>query len=135
MTSEIVYEGNLRTKATHLQSGSIIETDAPTDNHGKGERFSPTDIVATALGSCMMTIMGIKAANMNVPLEGTTIEVQKIMAENPRRIAGIQLQFHFPKELKLSDKEKTILENAARSCPVCQSIHPNIQVDVNFLWA
>jgi len=134
MTSQITYKGNLRTEATHLQSNSIVETDAPTDNQGKGERFSPTDIVSTALGSCMLTIMGIKARDMNVDLEGTTIGITKMMASNPRRISGVQLVFDFPAALLLDDKQEAILENAARTCPVAKSIHPDIEVDVTFNW-
>ena len=101
MLSQIKYKGNLRTEAKHLQSGSLIETDAPVDNNGKGERFSPTDIVATALGSCMMTVMGIKARDMNVDLEGTEIDITKLMGTEPRRIVGINVKFHFPKDLKI----------------------------------
>lgn len=134
MTSQIVYKGNLRTEATHLQSNTVIETDAPVDNNGKGERFSPTDIVATALGSCMLTIMGIKADSMNINLAGTTLDVQKIMAANPRRISGVQILFQFPDNLILSEKEQTILENAAHTCPVAKSIHPDIEVEVKFGW-
>ena len=134
MTSQIVYKGNLRTEATHLQSNTVIETDAPVDNNGKGERFSPTDIVATALGSCMLTIMGMKAASMNIDLSDTTLDVKKIMVANPRRIAGVQIQFSFPKRLQLSEKEQAILENAAHTCPVAKSIHPDIQVEVKFGW-
>lgn len=134
MTSQIIYKGNLRTAATHLQSHSIIETDAPVDNHGNGERFSPTDIVATALGSCMLTIMGIKARDMNIELEGTTIEITKIMAENPRRIGGVVVVFHLPKILQTDEKQRTILERAARTCPVAQSLHPDIKLDVTFNW-
>jgi putative redox protein len=134
MTSQIIYKGNLRTEAVHLQSQSIIETDAPVDNHGNGERFSPTDIVATALGSCMLTIMGIKARDMQVNLEGTTISITKIMADNPRRIGGIEVLFTFPDSLQLNEKQRTILERAALTCPVAQSIHPDIQVNVHFGW-
>ena len=134
MTSQIVYKGNLRTEAKHLQSQTIIETDAPVDNNGKGERFSPSDIVATALGSCMLTIMGIKANTMNIDLEGTTLDIQKIMTANPRRISGVQIVFHFPDHLQLSNKEQAILENAALTCPVAKSIHPDINVEVNFGW-
>ncbi len=134
MTSQIVYKGNLRTEATHLQSNTIIETDAPVDNNGKGERFSPTDIVATALGSCMLTIMGIKANNMNIDLEGTTLDVLKQMESNPRRISGVQIHFRFPDHLQLSEKEQAILENAALTCPVAKSIHPDIHVEVAFNW-
>jgi len=134
MTSQIIYKGNLRTEATHLQSNSIIETDAPTDNQGKGERFSPTDIVSTALGSCMLTIMGIKARDMEIDLEGTTIGVTKLMAANPRRISGVKLTFDFPEALVVDEKQQTILENAARTCPVAKSIHPDIEVDITFNW-
>ena len=134
MTSQVVYKGNLRTEATHLQSGSIIETDAPTDNNGKGERFSPTDIVATALGSCMLTIMGIKAETMNIDLSETKLDIQKTMAANPRRIVGIQIDFHFPDALHISEREQTILEYAAHTCPIGKSLHPDINIAVNFRW-
>ncbi len=134
MTSQITYKGNLRNSAEHTQSGSIIETDAPTDNHGKGERFSPTDIVATALGTCMLTIMGIKARDMNVDLEGTQIDVTKIMAAEPRRIGGVKLNFTFPKNVITDEKQKAILEKAALTCPVAKSIHPDIHLDVKFNW-
>lgn len=134
MTSTVVYEGNLRTVCTHLKSGSEIETDAPTDNQGKGERFSPTDLVATALGSCMLTIMGQKARDWNLPLEGVKIEVEKIMKADPRRIGGINLTFHFPDTLEVDEKQKTILERAANTCPVAYSIHPDIELKVVFNW-
>lgn len=109
MTSTVVYDGNLRTIATHLQSQTEIETDAPVDNQGKGERFSPSDLVATALGSCMMTIMGIKARDLNIDLDETKIEIEKIMKSEPRRIGAINLTFSFPAQLQLEDKEKLIL--------------------------
>lgn len=134
MTSTVVYEGNLRTVCTHLKSGTVIETDAPLDNQGLAERFSPTDLVATALGSCMLTIMGIKARDMKVDIKGIKIEVEKIMAADPRRISGINLTFHFPGSLELTDKEKTILERAAHTCPVIYSIHPDIKVNTVFNW-
>jgi uncharacterized OsmC-like protein len=134
MTSEIIYKGDLRTEAKHLQSGTVIETDAPVDNQGKGERFSPTDIVATALGSCMLTIMGIKARDLGVDLEGTTVDITKIMAANPRRISGIRVHFSFPPTLQVDSKQKTILENAALTCPVAKSIHPDIEQDISFSW-
>jgi uncharacterized OsmC-like protein len=134
MTSTIHYEGQLRTSATHLQSNSIIETDAPSDNQGKGERFSPTDLVATALGSCMLTIMGIKARDMNIHLEGTRIDVQKHMKADPRRVGGIDITFQFPASLALSDKEKIILQNAALTCPVAKSLHPDLEQKVIFNW-
>lgn len=134
MTSEIIYKGSLRTEAKHLQSNTIIETDAPTDNQGKGERFSPTDLLATSLGSCMLTIMGIKARDMNISLEGTEVSIQKNMKSEPRRVGGIDVRFDFPASLALDDKEKTILERAALTCPVAKSIHPDIEMNVNFGW-
>ncbi|MGN6354142.1 MAG: OsmC family protein [Parafilimonas sp.] len=104
MTSEIIYKGSLRTEAKHLQSNTIIETDAPTDNQGKGERFSPTDLLATSLGSCMLTIMGIKARDMNISLEGTEVSIQKNMKAEPWRVGGIYVHFDFPESLTLDDK-------------------------------
>src|SRR6478735_4754415 len=134
MTSNIVYEGNLRTVCTHEASQTVIATDAPVDNQGKGERFSPSDLVATALGSCMMTIMGIKARDMDLDLKGMTIDVQKIMKAEPRRIAGINLTFSFPEGLQVTEKQQRILENSAHTCPVIYSIHPDIEVQVAFNW-
>ncbi|MBS4065597.1 MAG: OsmC family protein [Chitinophagaceae bacterium] len=134
MTSRIVYEGELRTTATHLQSSTSIETDAPVDNQGKGERFSPTDLLATSLGCCMLTIMGIKARDMQIDLKGVTIDIQKHMKPDPRRVVGVDVTFHFPKNLALDEKQKTILQNAALTCPVAKSIHPDIQQHVVFNW-
>ncbi|MDB5193027.1 MAG: stress-induced protein OsmC [Segetibacter sp.] len=134
MTAQIIYKGNLRTSATHLQSGTEIETDAPVDNQGQGERFSPTDLVATALGNCMLTIMGIKARDLNVDLSGTTVEVTKVMVAEPRRIGEIKVTFTFPEGFEADDKQKTILERAAMTCPVIESLHPNIKKDVTFNW-
>jgi uncharacterized OsmC-like protein len=135
MTSTVIYAGELRTVATHLQSGSEIETDAPVDNQGKGERFSPTDLVATALASCMATTMGIKARDMPLDLRGMKISVQKIMKPDPRRIAGINVNFDFPETLQADDKQKAILERTAHTCPVIYSIHPDIEVNVVFNWS
>ncbi|GAA4312012.1 OsmC family protein [Compostibacter hankyongensis] len=134
MTSKIVYEGALRTTATHLRSGSVIETDAPTDNNGKGERFSPTDLVATALGSCMMTIMGIVARQRQLPLENTRISIEKVMGTDPRRITEVKVKIDFPPDLDLSPEERTRLEQAALNCPVAKSIHPDIRQSVVFNW-
>jgi len=134
MTSSIVYEGDLRTVATHLRSGSRIETDAPVDNQGKGERFSPSDLVATALGNCMLTIMGMKARDMDIDLTGVNIDVEKIMKADPRRIGGINLTFHFPDGFNADEKQRLILERAAHTCPVIYSIHPDIAVNVSFNW-
>src|ERR1700740_624858 len=103
MTSKVVYEGNLRTRLTHIYSGNEIITDAPLDNQGLAQAFSPSDLVATALGSCMMTIMGIKARDMSVDLKGTRIEIEKIMKAEPRRIGGVNLTFHFPDGFQATD--------------------------------
>lgn len=133
MTSKVVYEGKLRTKMTHLYSGTEVLTDAPLDNQGLAQAFSPTDLVATALASCMISIMGIKARDMNVNIDGTEADVTKIMASDPRRIAQVKVVIRFPKG-NYSDKEKTILENAARTCPVAKSLHTDIVQDVTFEW-
>ncbi|MBY0347561.1 MAG: OsmC family peroxiredoxin [Hydrotalea flava] len=135
MTSIVLYKGNLRTELTHLQSGTLIENDAPTDNQGKGERFSPTDLVATALGSCMITTMGIKANTMNIDLTGTKAEITKIMKSDPRRIGKIITHIIFPTSLQqLDEKQKQILENTARTCPVARSLHPDLETDIQFTW-
>jgi putative redox protein len=134
MTSSIIYRGELRTEATHLQSGTVVETDAPLDNQGKGERFSPTDLVATALGSCMMSIMGIKARDMQINLTGVKIDIQKNMLADPRRIGGVDVNFYFPAGLQLDEKQKTILQNAAHTCPVAKSLHPDLLQNVTFHW-
>ena len=134
MTSTVIYEGGLRTVATHLQSGNKIETDAPVDNQGKGQRFSPTDLVATALGSCMATIMGIKARDLQANIEGMKIDIEKIMAADPRRISQVNLTFSFPGSVNVDEKQKIILERAARTCPVIYSINPEITVNIAFNW-
>ena len=134
MTSTVIYAGELRTVATHIQSGSEIETDAPVDNQGKGERFSPTDLVATALAACMATTMGIKARDMPVDLRGMKVSVQKIMKPDPRRIAGINVSFDFPGTLLVEEKQRAILERTAHTCPVIYSIHPDIEVSIVFNW-
>lgn len=124
------YEGDLRVKLIHGPSGSIIETDAPKDNQGKGSRFSPTDLVVAALGSCMMTIMGIVAKRENINLEGMSFRAEKHMSENPRRIGKIVLEFYMPKEL--SEPQRTKLERAAHTCPVHHSLLPEIEKDIKF---
>ncbi|MFN8287798.1 MAG: OsmC family protein [Chitinophagales bacterium] len=133
MTAKVVYEGDLRCSMTHLYSGSQIESDAPLDNQGLAQRFSPTDLTATSLGSCMMTVMGIKARDMGLNLKGTQIEVTKVMAANPRRIAEIHCTLNFPPN-NFTDKDKTILENTARTCPVSYSLHPDIKQLLTFNW-
>ncbi|MBV8255385.1 MAG: OsmC family protein [Chitinophaga sp.] len=133
-TAEIIYQGELRTVATHLQSGTIIESDAPVDNNGLGQKFSPTDLVATALGSCMLTIMGIKARDNQWKIEGTKVSIKKIMGTEPRRIVGIDVTFDMPAGNGLEEKDRTILERAAMTCPVAKSIHPDIVQNVVFNW-
>ena len=134
MTSTVIYEGNLRTKATHLQSGNSIITDAPTDNNGKGEAFSPTDLVATALASCMMTIMGIYARNNNIALDGTRLEITKVMASDPRRISAVHITFYIANGKLLDDITRKKLEHAALHCPVAKSLHSDIQQVVQFIY-
>ncbi|UAY50760.1 OsmC family protein [Ferruginibacter albus] len=134
MTATIAYEGNLRCNAMHLQSGTSIETDAPTDNRGKGERFSPTDLVCTALGTCMITTMAMKAMDMNIELKGTTIEVKKHMLADPRRIGKIDVAVSFLPDLNLSDKDRTILERVGDNCPVIKSLHPDIELNIAYKW-
>jgi uncharacterized OsmC-like protein len=133
MTSTVVYEGDLRTTCTHLRSGNNFETDAPVDNNGKGERFSPTDLMATSLATCMITVMGIKARTMGFDLNGVTVEVEKIMKADPRRVGGINLSFSFPEALRnVDEKTKQILKHTGNTCPVQQSIHPDIEVKVDW---
>lgn len=133
-TIQSVYKGDLRTSATHLASGNNIITDAPLDNNGKGEAFSPTDLVCAALGSCMMTIMGIVANRSSIDIEGITIEITKTMAAEPRRIAEVELLFTMPAEKSYTDKEKAMLENAARTCPVALSLHPDVKQTITFRY-
>jgi len=133
MTSIVEYEGDLRTVCTHLRSQNSFETDAPVDNNGKGERFSPTDLMATSLGTCMITVMGIKARTMGFDLNGIKIEVEKIMKADPRRVGGINLFFHIPDNLRnIDEKTKQILKHTGNTCPVQQSIHPDIEVNVDW---
>ena len=133
MTSTVEYEGDLRTVCTHLRSGNHFETDAPVDNNGKGERFSPTDLMATSLGTCMITVMGIKARSMGFDLNGVKIEVEKIMKADPRRVGGINLFFHIPENLAgIEEKTRQILKNTGKTCPVQMSIHPDIEVNIDW---
>jgi len=135
MTATILYEGNLRCHATHLQSGTSIETDAPTDNHGKGERFSPTDLICAALGTCMITTMGIKTLDRGIELKGTSIDVKKHMASEPRRISKIDVVVTFPSTLKLEEKDKLILQRIGDTCPVVKSLHPDIDLNIQYVWS
>lgn len=132
-TSEIIYLGGLRTEAVHLQSGIRIVTDAPTDNNGRGEAFSPTDLLATSLGCCMLTIMGIAAEKNNIDITGTRVSIKKIMAANPRRVSRIIVEVRMPSK-EYSQQEKDLLEHAARTCPVAYSLHPDIDQEITFCY-
>ena len=134
MIAKIKYLGDLRTEATHLKSGNVIYTDAPTDNEGKGEAFSPTDLAATSLGSCILTIMGIAARNHQIDMNSTEVSVHKSMASGPRRISRIEINIHMP-DNDYSKKEKTILEKAARHCPVALSLSPDTKEEIIFHWS
>ena len=132
MISKVVYKGDLRTESTHLQSGKTIITDAPVDNQGKGKAFSPTDLVATALASCMLTIMGIVAKRDGIMIDGTTAEVEKIMVSNPRRIGEIRLKINFPHPIL--DKDQVKLERAAHTYPVSGSLHNDLNEIIEFIY-
>ncbi|MBP92542.1 MAG: osmotically inducible protein OsmC [Flavobacteriaceae bacterium] len=132
MTATVTYLGDLRTENTHVQSGNSFITDAPVDNNGKGAAFSPTDTVATALANCMLTVMGIKAQDMGYNMEGTTVQVTKTMASNPRRISKINVVLSFPQLASI--KTRKILEHTANTCPVHYSLHPDIEKVVTFNW-
>lgn len=128
-----IYQGELRTKARHVKSGNEIITDAPTDNHGKGEAFSPTDLLCASLASCALTIMGIAARTHNIDIDGTAVRTTKIMAENPRRVGKIILEFDMVKNY--IDKEQKILEHAAHTCPVMLSLSPDVIKEIQFNYA
>ena len=130
-TSEVIYKGELRTTAIHLQSGQQIITDAPVDNNGKGEAFSPTDLLATSLGSCMLTVMGIVAKRHNINMDGTKAEILKVMANDPRRVSEIYVDMWFPANA-YSQKDKDLLERTALTCPVAKSLHPDVKQKTRF---
>lgn len=132
MTSKVVYLGHLRTENTHLASGATYITDAPVDNHGKGEAFSPTDTVATGAANCMLTVMGIKAQGLEVDLTGATAQVTKHMVSGPRRISRIEIQVTLPGGV--SEKNRKILEQTGRTCPVILSLHEAIEKEITFHW-
>ena len=132
MTSKITYLGNLRTSSIHLQSGTEIISDAPIDNNGKGEAFSPTDLLANSLGSCMMTIMAIKARDLNVDLTDSTVGVIKVMQTEPRRIGKVGIEMHM--KGNVTEKERIILERVAMNCPVYLSLNPEIKKEISFIW-
>lgn len=130
---ELIYTGDLRCKAVHLKSGTEIITDAPVDNLGKGEAFSPTDLTATSLGTCMLTTVGISAQKNNYSIDGARAEVTKVMAANPRRIAEIVVDLYFPANSYTAEQKKMI-ETAALHCPVAKSLHPELVQTVKFVW-
>ncbi len=134
MTSKVVYTGDLRTIATHLRSGSEIETDAPVDNHGKGERFSPTDLLATSLATCMLTTLGIAESTRGINIDGAICQVEKIMVSNPRRIGGIRITLEFPNSKPFTDKEKIDIAHVVNTCPVYVSLHPDCMKTTTFNW-
>ncbi len=131
--AKIIYKGSLRTQATHLKSGNTVITDAPLDNNGKGEAFSPTDLLSTSLGSCMLTIMGIAAQKHEIPLGNIEVIIGKHMAADPRRVSQIDLTMKI-EENGLSDKQKKILENSALTCPVAKSLSAEIVQNVSFQY-
>ena len=133
MISQVKYKGTLRTEAKHLRSGSLIITDAPIDNQGKGEAFSPTDLVATALASCMITIMGIVAERDGIDINGVSADVDKIMSKDPRRIGEIRIRISFKNRLNSDQRDK--LERAAKTCPVSGSLHDELNEIVEFSYA
>jgi len=133
MTATVTYDANLRTTCLHLQSGSSFETDAPSDNKGQGARFSPTDLIATGLGACLITTMGIKAETMDIKLDGAKVDVTKVMMSEPRRIGKIIIAVTMP-ALNLDEKTKEILERVGRTCPVERSLHPDMELDISFQW-
>lgn len=134
LTSQVKYLGSLRTEGLHIQSGKVIITDAPKDNHGQGEAFSPTDLAATSLASCMITVMGITAGrDGHTPIDGVVAEVKKVMYPDPRRIGEIHVKLIFPPN-NYSDKEKKIYEHTALTCPVGKSLHPDLKQVIEFVW-
>lgn len=134
MTARVVYKGDLRTIATHINSGSELETDAPVDNKGKGQRFSPTDLVATALASCVLTTLAIAESTHDINIDGAVCDVEKIMTSNPRKIGEIRITFSFPESGPYTDKEKIKIAHIANTCPVHQSLHPDCKKTYIFNW-
>jgi uncharacterized OsmC-like protein len=133
MTSTVEYKGNLRTEAIHIESGTKILTDAPKDNFGNGESFSPTDLLATSLSACMLSIMGIVARRDNIDIVGIKTEITKVMYSEPRRVGEIHVKIFMP--TSLNEKQRTILEHAAHTCPVAKSLHPDIIQKIEFIYS
>ena len=134
MTASVIYKGMLRCEAKHIQSGSMLETDAPTDNRGRGERFSPTDLLCVSLATCIVTTMGIKAADMKIDLSETTLEVIKHMLPDPRRIGKIEIKIGFKPGLSITEKDRQALENAGDNCPVMKTLSSGTEVVVEYGW-
>lgn len=132
MTTKVIYTGDLRTESIHVKSNTNILSDAPIDNNGKGETFSPTDLMSNALAQCVLTIMGIKANENNWNIDGSTAEVTKIMGVNPRRVTEVKIDFFIKGDF--NKKSKIILENAGRACPVSKSLHPDLLQTLKFIW-
>ncbi len=133
MTASIIYQGDLRCKATHLQSGTEIETDAPTDNQGKGEKFSPTDALCVSLATCIITTLAIKARSISLELKDTKMEVTKHMLKDPRRVGQIDVAIFFPK-LEVSEEQKLTLQETGNNCPVAKSLHPDLIMNIQYNW-
>jgi len=131
--AEVTYTGELHTIATHLRSGDAINTDAPVDNRGKGQAFSPTDLMATSLASCILTVMGIRAMDWEIPMTGAHATVEKHMASNPRRIQKLVVEISMP-EMSLTQKQKEILEKIAHTCPISMSLHPDLEEEISITW-
>jgi putative redox protein len=134
MTAEIIYQGELRCQATHLQSGTIIETDAPSDNKGKGEKFSPTDLLCVSLATCIVTTIAIKARDTQINLNGSTLAVTKHMYTEPRRVGKIEIDIRLKADIELDEKQKIIFERVGDNCPVKKSLHPDLEVVVQYIW-
>jgi putative redox protein len=134
MTASIVYKGQYRCECTHMQSGTVIETDAPTDNRGRGERFSPTDTVCVALATCIITTIALKAGDMQIDLAGAEIGVTKHMVPDPRRIGRIDVSLNFPASIVISEANRAYLQQVGDNCPVAKSLHPGIILNIAYCW-
>jgi uncharacterized OsmC-like protein len=134
MTASVIYKGSLRCEAKHLQSGSLIETDAPTDNRGKGERFSPTDLLCVSLATCIVTTMAIRAGDMGLDLSGTEMEVTKHMLPDPRRVAKVEVKLFLKASAVPEENDREALQRAGDNCPVAKSVHPDMQVKIDYNW-
>jgi uncharacterized OsmC-like protein len=134
MTASIQYQGDLRCEATHLQSGTLIGSDAPTDNRGKGEKFSPTDLLCVSLGTCIITTIAIRANDLGIELKDTTLDITKHMFKDPRRVGQIDVNVKFPKSLSIDEKDKAFLEDIGNNCPVAKSVNPDIKLNIVYEW-